>query len=415
MSPAIDEARPLNIGIACWASFGGSGIMATEIGLAMARRGHRVHFVSKDVPRRYDRRVDRVYFHSVSDSDYPLLEGSAYTVALASKIVEVSGWDALDLVHVHYAVPHAASAALARAALGDAMPRVIMTLHGTDTTLVGPAPSYRPVIRACIEQCEGITVPSRWLAGEARARLGISEDRAIEVLPNFVDTESFAPATDANGRCLRDLFDDESDGPPRPEDRLTLVHVSNFRAVKRVGDVVEVFTRVARDVPGARLLMIGDGPDRSRSEAALRREGLGERVRFLGMQEHFAELLRASDVFLLPSESESFGLAALEAQSCGVPVVGSDVGGIPEVVVHGETGLLAPVGDVDAMVAHVLSLARDAALRQRLGRAAREHVLRHFPREPVMDAYEAYYRKVLAQEKGAQEKGSDPFSGRKGV
>ncbi|MGM0574840.1 MAG: N-acetyl-alpha-D-glucosaminyl L-malate synthase BshA [Myxococcota bacterium] len=383
--------RPLNIGITCYPSFGGSGIMATEIGHAMARRGHQVHFISQGVPRRFDRWVDNVFFHNVEARSYPLLEHTPYTVALASKLVEVSRWESLDLLHVHYAVPHASSAFLARATLGEAAPRIVTTLHGTDTTIVGPDSSYRPVTRFCIEQSDGITVPSEFLRREARERLGIDGCCEIRVLPNFVDTEVFSPPQGPRAECVGHLF-----GGRLTDEDLLLTHVSNFRPVKRPQDVVEVFAAVAGEIP-ARLVMIGDGPERSRAEADLRARGLGSRVRFLGMQEHFEDILDCSDVFLLPSESESFGLAALEAQSSGVPVVGSDAGGLPEVVADGETGLLAPVGDVEAMVGHVLRLAREPALRRSMARSARERAVRLFRREPVVDRYEAFYRDVMAR------------------
>ncbi|MCB9729562.1 MAG: N-acetyl-alpha-D-glucosaminyl L-malate synthase BshA [Deltaproteobacteria bacterium] len=377
----------MRIGVVCYGSFGGSGIVATELGLAMARRGHFVHFISRQAPRRYDRRLDQVWFHGVEMRDYPVLESPSYTVALASKIVEVCEWEGLDLVHVHYAVPHAASALLARSTLGARAPRFLTTLHGTDTTLVGADPAYRSVTRHAIEQSDGVSVPSEFLRRAAVQRLGLDPALPVEVLPNFVDTEAFAPAEGPNGRCLAQLF-----GGTDPA--LTLVHVSNFRQVKRTVDLIEVFARVAREVP-ARLLMIGDGPERSLCETRLREAGLADRARFLGMQEHFADLLSRTDVFVLPSESESFGLAALEAQSCGVPVVASDAGGLPEVVADGETGLLAPVGDIEALSAAVLRLARDEPLRRAMGAAARARVLERFREGPVVDRYEDWYRRVL--------------------
>lgn len=386
-APAPD-APPMRIGVVCYGSFGGSGIVATELGLAMARRGHAVHFISRQAPRRYDRRMDGVFFHGVEMREYPILEYPPYTVALAAKIVDVARWERLDLVHVHYAVPHAASALLARETLGAASPKFLTTLHGTDATVIGPDPAYRSVIRHSIERSDGISVPSQFLRGEAVACLGMDPNQPIEVLPNFVDTDAFAPAEGPNGRCLAQLFGSE-------EHALTLIHVSNFRSVKRAPDVVDIFARVAREVP-ARLLMIGDGPERSTCETRLRESGLASRARFLGMQERFADLLARTDVFLLPSATESFGLAALEAQSCGVPVVASDVGGIPEVVRHGETGLLAPVGDTEAMAAAVLSLARDDERRRAMATAARARALAHFREGPVVDRYEAWYRRVLA-------------------
>jgi N-acetyl-alpha-D-glucosaminyl L-malate synthase BshA len=380
--------RPLRIGVVCYGSFGGSGIVATELGMAMARRGHAVHFISRRAPRRYDRRMDSVFFHGVETREYPVMESAPYTVAVAAKIVDVVQWERLDLVHVHYAVPHAASALLARETLGSASPRFVTTLHGTDATVLGADPAYRSVTRHAIERSDGISVPSQFLRQEAVLRLGLRADLAIEVLPNFVDTDAFGPADGPNGHCLAQLFGQH-------EAALTLIHVSNFRALKRTLDVVDIFARVAARVP-ARLLMIGDGPERTVCETRVREAGLADRARFLGMQERFADLLARTDVFLLPSESESFGLAALEAQSCGVPVVASDTGGIPEVVVHGETGFLAPVGDVEAMAAAVLRLAGDEPLRRTMGANARARVLAHFGEAQIVDRYEDWYRRVLA-------------------
>lgn len=381
--------RPLRVGIVCYGRFGGSGIMATEIGLALAERGHSVHFLSKDVPRRYDRRVDGVFFHGVEARDHPVLEHPLYTLALASRIADVARWESLDLVHAHYAVPHAAALFLAGAALGEAAPKAVLTLHGTDVTEVGSDPSYRPVTRFAIEAMDGVTVPSEHLRREAAARFDLAAGFDLRVLPNFVDTAAFAPAAGDGGRCLARLFGSE-------EPAFAIVHVSNFRPVKRTGDVAAVFERVAREVP-ARLVLIGDGPDRQAVETRLRDAGLGDRVRFLGMQEHFADLLARADVFLLPSAEESFGLAALEAQSCGVPVVASETGGLPGVVRDGETGLLAPPGDVEAFAAAVLRVAKDPALHAAMRRAARAHVLASFRKEDVMDRYEAFYREVLAR------------------
>lgn len=388
--------RPLNIGIACYASFGGSGIVAAELGLALARRGHGVHFISRGVPRRSGDGGERVFFHEVRAPDYPVMAESPYTVALASTLVEVSRAQHLDLLHVHYAVPHAASAFLARSTLGAEAPRLVTTLHGTDTTIVGSDVSYQSVTRFCVAQSDGITVPSAALRDGAQRGLGLEADRgargaAIRVIPNFVDTDRFAPSEDSSSEaCLAQLFGADV------SDELVLAHVSNFRAVKRIGDLVEVFARVAAEVP-ARLVLIGDGPERSAAEARLHELGLAERVRFLGMQERFADLLARADVFVLPSEEESFGLAALEAQACGVPVVGSETGGLAEVIADGETGLLAPVGAVDVLTGHVLGLARDPERRREMGRRARERAVSRFRREPVVDRYEAFYREVLAR------------------
>ncbi|MCI0570965.1 MAG: N-acetyl-alpha-D-glucosaminyl L-malate synthase BshA [Myxococcaceae bacterium] len=379
-------SRPLNVGITCFPTFGGSGMIATEIGLAMAERGHRVHFIARDLPVRLHSSRLKVLFHEVTESTYPALQQSGtYTIALASRMVEVARYERLDVVHVHYAVPHATAAWMAREVLGDAGPRVVTTLHGTDTTLVGRDPSYLPVTRHSILKSDVVTTPSAYLREATRVGFDLPAEFPIRVLYNFVDTERFAPRRDRE--ALRAVFPDLQAGEP------VLVHVSNFRAVKRVEDVVSVFTEVHRRRP-CRLLMIGDGPERSPAERHVRKLGLDARAVFLGKQEHFAELLAASDVFLLPSEQESFGLAALEALSCGVPVVASAVGGVPELVVHGRTGFLAPVGDVAAMADAVLALVEDPGRWAQVSAAARTHVLEHFRREPAIERYEALYRKL---------------------
>ncbi len=376
----------LNVGITCFPTFGGSGMVATEIGLAMADRGHRVHFIAKDLPVRLHGTTRKVYFHEVTESSYPALQhSSTYPIALASKMIEVAGYEHLDVLHVHYAVPHATAAWMAREVMGDKAPRIVTTLHGTDTTLVGTDPSYLPITRFSILRSDAVTTPSAFLRQATWDGFGIPDSFPIEVIFNFVDTERYAPVR--NRACLRTLFPDLREPEP------VLIHVSNFRAVKRITDVVGVFTEVHRQRP-CRLVMIGDGPERSPAERRLRELGLEDRVAFLGKQDRFEELLAAADVFLLPSEQESFGLAALEALSCGIPVVASHIGGVPELVTHGDTGFLAPVGDIQAMAGHVLSLVHDSARWAAFSRRAREHVLKHFGREPAIDRYEALYRRL---------------------
>jgi N-acetyl-alpha-D-glucosaminyl L-malate synthase BshA len=376
----------LNVGITCFPTFGGSGMVATEIGLAMADRGHRVHFIAKDLPVRLHGTTRKVFFHEVTESSYPALQhSSTYPIALASKMIEVAGYENLDVLHVHYAVPHATAAWMAREVLGDKAPRIITTLHGTDTTLVGTDPSYLPITRFSILRSDAVTTPSAFLRQATWDGFGIPDTFPIDVIFNFVDTERYAPVR--NRDSLRTLFPDLREPEP------VLIHVSNFRAVKRITDVVAIFTEVHRQRP-CRLVLVGDGPERSPAERRLRELGLEDRVAFLGKQNRFEELLAAADVFLLPSEQESFGLAALEALSCGIPVVASDIGGVPELVTHGETGLLAPVGDVQAMAGHVLSLVRDSTRWEAFSRQARAHVLKHFQREPAIDRYEALYRRL---------------------
>jgi L-malate glycosyltransferase len=384
-------SRSLKVGIVCYPTFGGSGVVATEIGVALARRGHRVHVLSYEVPSRLDHFVENLLFHEVATRSYPLLDDGAYTLALASKIVEVCRYEGLDLLHVHYAVPHATSAYLARQILGPEAPRIVTTLHGTDITLVGSDPSFLPITRFSIVQSDGVTTPSAYLKQATYDRLDVPESMPIEVIPNFVDTERYAPGP---RRSLAELG-----GPVMPAAAAApavLVHVSNFRPLKRVDDVVRIFSEVNRVRPAV-LLLIGDGPERSKVEALVRQLGLGNRVVFVGKMVSFVELLQASDVFLMPSESESFGLAALEALSCGVPVVASDVGGIPEVVPDGEVGFLAPVGDVATMAERVLRILADEGLHGRLSRAARARALQQYGLAPAIARYEAHYERVLAQ------------------
>jgi N-acetyl-alpha-D-glucosaminyl L-malate synthase BshA len=377
----------LNLAITCFPTFGGSGLIATEIGLAMADRGHRVHFIARDLPVRLHGTSRKILFHEVAESDYPALHNSGtYPLALASKMIEVASYERLDILHVHYAVPHATAAWMAREVLGPKAPRIVTTLHGTDTTLVGTDPSYLPITRFSILRSDAVTAPSEFLRRATWEGFGIPETFPIEVIANFVDTQRYAPARDRS--VLRALF------PELGETEPVLIHVSNFRPVKRIGDVAAIFAEVNRQLP-CRLVTIGDGPERSATERWLREAGLGGRVAFLGKQESFAELLAAADIFLLPSEQESFGLAALEALSCGVPVVASDIGGIPELVTHGETGFLAPLGEVATMAAYVVSLVRDRARWSAFSRRARERVLERFQIAPAIDRYEALYRELV--------------------
>ena len=364
----------MNIGITCYHTFGGSGIVATEIGLELARRGHRIHFICTEPPARLDLATDNVVFHPVTLRDYPLLLTGQYPLALASQMVEVAMRERLDLWHVHYALPHATSAYLARQILGPAAPRVITTLHGTDITVVGNDPSYLPITRFSIEQSDGVTAPSEYLARATRENFGV--ERPIEVIPNFVDVVRFTPAPRASAQ---------------PQ---LLVHSSNFRPLKRLADVLAIFARVRQTRP-CQLALLGDGPERPRLEAAVQALGLDGDVTFLGEQLDVVPVLQAADVFLLPSQTESFGLAALEALSCGVPVVAARVGGLPEVVREGEDGFLLPVGDVDGMAAAALRLLADAALAARMRHTARTGAVARFSRAPMVTRYEDYYARVL--------------------
>lgn len=390
------SAPSLRIGITCYPTFGGSGIIATEVGLSLARRGHRVHFICYEVPGRLDRFVDNVYFHEVETLDYPLLQHGSYPLALASKMVEVSTYEKLDLLHVHYAIPHATSAYLARQILGARAPKIVTTLHGTDVTLVGSDRSLLPITRFSILKSDAVTTPSEYLKRATYEKLEVPDTVPIEVIPNFVDTERYRPVEDKSWSALRHLFERGGGAPEEPKERpRILLHNSNFRPLKRVDDVVRIFAAVRSRVP-SRLLLIGDGPERSRVEELARELGLAREVCFLGKQLNFLAAVQHSDVFLLPSASESFGLAALEAQSCGVPVVASHVGGLPEIIAEGVTGFLRPVGDVAAMAEATVRLLCDGALHRRMAAAARARVEEKWRVEPMVERYEDCYRRVLA-------------------
>jgi N-acetyl-alpha-D-glucosaminyl L-malate synthase BshA len=383
-------ATPMRIGVVCYPSMGGSGIVATEIGLGLARRGHDVHFVAYDVPPRLAPALDEVTFHRVEWREYPLLNLSPYPLALATKLAEVSTTHRLDLLHIHYATPHATSAFLARQILGHRSPRIVTTLHGTDITLVGSDPALLPVTRLSLLHSDALAVPSEYLRQAAHVELSLPTELPIDVIPNFVDTDYYAPAPRRPELVRARLGLPPGGGAPPP----LLVHASNFRPLKRVDDLVRVLAAVRREVP-ALLALVGDGPERPRAEALARELGVADAVRFLGAQLDFRDLLQQADVFLLPSATEGFGLAALEALACGVPVVASCVGGLPEVVTDGETGFLRPPGDVAAMAAATLRLLQDAPLRARHARAARASVELRWRREPLLDRWEACFRRVL--------------------
>jgi N-acetyl-alpha-D-glucosaminyl L-malate synthase BshA len=374
----------MRIGITCYPTYGGSGAVATELGLELARRGHEVHLISYASPFRLRGFAERVYFHEVDLSGaYPLLEYFPYSLALAVKQEEVALREKLDILHVHYAVPHATAAFLAREMLrGKLDLKVVTTLHGTDITLVGQERSFYTVTKFSIEQSDGVTAVSRYLRDETHKAFQCSAC-GIEVIPNFVNLNEYYPSDDARGRSSLAPFGTRM-----------LMHVSNFRPVKRVPDVVEAFAKIRQHVPSV-LVLVGDGPERPATEAAVARLGVGEHVRFLGKVDAVADLLRAADLFLLPSASESFGLAALEAMACGVPVIASRVGGIPEVIVDGESGALVDVGDVDAMARRAIEFLEPKRWKQ-----AREAAVTHarrFDEAEIVPLYEDFYARVLDQ------------------
>ncbi|HJW72037.1 MAG TPA: N-acetyl-alpha-D-glucosaminyl L-malate synthase BshA [Geothrix sp.] len=369
----------MRIGISCYSTFGGSGVVATEVAKALAARGHEVHLLSPSLPPRLLGFEDRITFHEVRASPYPLFEDAPYSIALASKMADVAEHHHLEILHAHYAIPHAMAALLARMALGNHL-KVITTLHGTDITVVGSDPSYLPMVRMAIRESDAVTAVSHYLKDETLRTFGVGEN--IEVIGNFIE-----PPGAERPDCRAWLA---------PRSASVLTHISNFRPVKRVMDVLRVFERVRKDRP-TRLVMVGDGPDRLEAEAFCRERGFAAEVRFTGKQLDIATVLACSDLFLLPSATESFGLAALEAMGHAVPVIASRVGGLPEVVRHGVDGFLEPVGDVDAMAADALTLLGDEDLRRTMGRSARERALTTFAEGPVVDQYEALYQRVLGR------------------
>ena len=374
----------MKIGITCYPTFGGSGVVATELGLALARGGDDVHFISYALPSRLNVLHERVRFHEVTVTSYPLFDPyPPYTLALATKMAEVAAYEHLDVLHVHYAIPHAISAHLAQQILHDDRLKVITTLHGTDITLVGRDASYLPITKFGIEVSDGVTAVSEWLKRETHKNFGT--DKAIEVIPNFVDPSRFRRHKSAY--C--DLFG--------VSDEKLVCHVSNFRPVKRVMDVLEIFLRISRAMP-ARLMMVGDGPDRSIAEAFCRQHRIHDRVYFLGNIPNLEEIVAASDLFLLPSDAESFGMAALEAMACEVPVIATRAGGLPEVVTDGVNGYLLPVGDVDGMAQRALEIFSDRDLQRRMGEAGRAAVLERFDEARVVPVYREMYERVIAGE-----------------
>jgi N-acetyl-alpha-D-glucosaminyl L-malate synthase BshA len=372
----------MKIGITCYPTYGGSGAIATELGISLAERGHEVHFVSYEQPFRLSHFRERVYFHEVVMQDYPLFQHPPYTLALAVAIHDTARKYSLDLMHVHYAIPHATSAWIAREMLeGEWDLPIVTTLHGTDITLVGSQPSFHSITRFSILRSQGITAVSRYLRDETVRGFGVPEER-IQVIPNFVDTKLYQRDKKP---CYRSAFASEGEK--------VLMHVSNFRGVKRVTDVIEVFWRVRMRVP-SKLVMVGDGPDRPRALERAEELGVAEHVTFLGKHMSVDELLACADLFLLPSESESFGLAALEAMACGAPVVATRVGGLPEVVLHGDGGFLLDVGDVDGMAEVAIEVLSDKAFWWKMSRAARA-VAEDFSTERIVPEYERYYEEVL--------------------
>ncbi len=371
----------MKIGITCYPTYGGSGIVATELGKELAEKGHEIHFISYALPMRLNRTTPNIFFHEVQVTNYPLFDHPPYTLALASRMADVAGTLGLDLLHCHYAIPHSVSAFLAKSMLQPKKLPVVTTLHGTDITLVGADRSYLPITRFSIEQSDGVTAVSKFLKQATQETFGIKNE--IEVIYNFVNCDIYHPE-------------------PRPELRARfaesgekiLIHLSNFRAVKRTDLVVEIFRRVRKELPSV-LLMVGDGPERSPAEFLAHRYGIESKVLFLGKRDNIEELIGAADLLLLPSDNESFGLVALEAMACEVPVVVSNVGGLPEVITEGREGYLVEAHNVDAMAQRSLEILSDDSLRHEMGKRGRETAKDRFCSDRIISIYEAYYKKVL--------------------
>ncbi|PEN14378.1 N-acetyl-alpha-D-glucosaminyl L-malate synthase BshA [Longibacter salinarum] len=373
----------MKIGITCYPTYGGSGVVATELGKALANRGHEIHFISSSMPFRLSHIAGNIFFHEVNVQSYPLFEYPPYTLSLTSKMVDIAKHAGLDLMHVHYAIPHATSAVMARQILateGVHMP-VVTTLHGTDITLIGQDPSFAPVVTWSINESDGVTAVSNYLRQETYDHFDI--DNGIEVIPNFIDTERFF-------RQNKEHFKQAL----CPNGEKVIAHVSNFRPVKNAQQVVEIFHRLREDDLPVKLLLVGDGPDRVPSERKARDLGVYDDIRFLGKQDPVEEILSIADVFLMPSGSETFGLAALEAMACDVPVVASNVGGLPELVEDGETGFLCELDDIDAFEEACRRLLVDEDLHTRMSDAARSRAEDTFDIRQIVPHYERYYEKV---------------------
>ena len=374
----------MNVGIVCYPTYGGSGVLATELGIALSKKGHNVHFISSSLPARLDKYYANIHFHEVRNLQYPLFEYTPYETALASKIVDVMTYEKLDVLHVHYAIPHASAAFMTKQILktkGIHIP-VITTLHGTDITLVGNDPSYAPVVEFSINMSDGVTAVSNSLKNDTLYRFNIEKE--IEVIYNFIDKTKFTREYNPE---LKKLFGKEDD--------IFLVHVSNFRPVKRIMDVIKTWEILNSQNPKIKLLMIGDGPERQKAEDFCRGHNCSD-IHFLGRRDGIGKLLSICDVFLMPSAKESFGLAALEAMACGVPVVSSDIGGIPEVNIQGKTGYVCGLGDVESMAKGVNAIIKDKATWNQFSKNCIEFA-DTFDINQVVPIYEKYYQKIIKE------------------
>ncbi|MEK3781283.1 N-acetyl-alpha-D-glucosaminyl L-malate synthase BshA [Paenibacillus sp. FSL R5-0810] len=377
------KQQPLKIGITCYPSLGGSGVVATELGKLLAEQGHQVHFIAHSIPFRLGSFHKNIFYHEVEVNDYYVFRYPPYDLSLATKMAQVANMQQLDVLHVHYAVPHAVCAFLAKQMVGDQL-KVVTTLHGTDITVLAQDESLKDLIRLAINESDAVTAVSEDLIRETRDLLDITRD--IDLTYNFVDPRVYYPR---HSESLRRDY-------ANPAEKV-LMHISNFRPVKRVGDVLDIFDRVQRNMP-AKLLLVGEGPELPKIQCRIKEMGLEDKVHFLGKQDEIAHVISMADVLLLPSEKESFGLVALEAMACGVPTVGSTAGGIPELVTHGETGFLAPIGDTAAMAEHVLTIFKDAELAERMRKACLQRATTMFCNELIRGKYEQIYYRVLGRE-----------------
>ena len=371
----------MKVGVLCYPTHGGSGVVASELAIGLAERGHEVHIVSYATPFRLQGFHPNLYMHEVDFTTYPLLKYPPYALALATRLVELAETFQIELIHAHYAMPHATSAYLAKQILGSQRIKTVTTLHGTDITLVGADASFQKVIKFAIEESDGVTAVSQYLKQRTIEEFGIQ--REIRVIHNFID-----PARPALSRDLR-LRETYA-----PNGEKLLIHASNFRPVKRTGDVVRVFARVQELIP-ARLVLIGDGPQLRTTQQLVSDLNLSDKVHFLGERDQLEPLLSCADLFLLPSEQESFGLTALEAMNCGVPVIATDIGGLPELVAHDETGYLFPIGETERMAEAAAALLRDHEQLLRFGKKARDRAVQGFNANQIIPQYEAFYREVL--------------------
>lgn len=376
----------MNIGIVCYPTFGGSGVVATELGKALGANGHRVHFITYNRPARLDFFSENLFYHEVTVSQYPLFDFTPYETALASKLVDVVRFEKLDLLHVHYAIPHASAAFLAKQILAtfDIHIPVITTLHGTDITLVGKDKSFNPVVTFSINHSDGVTAVSQSLKEQTLSYFDIRQE--IEVIPNFIDFTRF-----------KNISREHFKKAIAPENEKIIAHTSNFREVKNTDDVVKIFHKINKEIP-SKLLMVGDGPERSNAEELCRQLSICQDVRFLGKQEAIEEILSVSDLFLMPSGSESFGLAALEAMACSVPVISTNTGGLPELNIDGESGYLSAIGDVKSMAEKGIAILKDEDILSQFKRKAHARA-KQFDIKNILPLYESYYQKIIDKQK----------------